>query len=229
MALLVSGPLSLYAGNATPKFLFTERSDLSTPGAAVSTWRLQLLDLEPGTEFSIAVANHLGCSTSLPGRFTVDADGTVLHDSRPMMPALGPCFWGERFTYIAASIDDGREIAKTTIVPFPILESDGKGHAVEVIPIGLDGEVFKLVISGFKDDQDVDIQSISEGEVLTWKAKGKDLSHMLICPSVIGKETGIVTVVFNSNLKVTWTWGAKSTAPVDRLEWLRICESRSGS
>ncbi len=233
-AAALSIPHALLAHQDAPKISFTDRVDDSSGEFAIGIWSVYLLNIDPKTVFSIEMSNHIGSSTQSLGRFTINAESRVLSapegmmsvNQKPFSLAFGNCFWGESFTLTAINTADGKMIARETFVPFPIRASDGNGHELEVKPIGTDGEVFEIQVTGFGDDEEIDFSSSSEGEVQSGKVYGKYIRPMFICPSVVGKDSGMVTVSFNRDLKVSWCWGLKAATLVRKIDWQRISESR---
>lgn len=138
--------------------------------------------------------------------------------------------YGEKFEVLLAALKtekDCKPIAKCTIIPFPLIVQDDKGHKIELEAVSSDGEHFLITVSGFKPNEAITMKSRSCHESgmfpLNTDIQGK--ISFGYNPAVKRKAEGPFEVTFFGEnmkpLKIQHYWGKVAFSKPNKYQALK--------
>jgi hypothetical protein len=147
----------------------------------------------------------------------IESDGRILREDKLIEKIFAiKGGYGERFELLLAAInskEEAKPLAKTVIIPFPLIVKDDKGHFIELKAEDMIGHNFTVHGSGFAPNEHITFTSHSGNETGSFPLQADKQGTFVFGynPAVIGKTEGPFELTFKVEnakpIKLKHYWG----------------------
>jgi len=145
----------------------------------------------------------------LPGTYTAGPSSLVNSAGQSLRVSVGHSAKGEAFEFAAVN-NDKTIVVFWKFIPAPIEVLQGR-YRLWVELKSPDGKVFLAWGEGFEPNEEIDIVSTSDSEILSSKGKADADGRVMVAllPSVVGKTAGLASITLKGKageIKVSYEW-----------------------